>query len=82
VQVNNQTITIREGDILLIEPGEAYTILTNSPSYYHLVIQMPGEFEAKIAAERELVERIITGLLYLTIVIDWLTFQFSLVQWT
>ena len=57
IRINGQTITIREGDMLLVEPGEAHTFLSNSPDYYHLVIHTPGLNEAEVGEERELIDR-------------------------
>ena len=57
IRINEQTIIIREGDMLLVEPGEAHTFLSNSPDYYHLVIHTPGLNEADVAEERELIDR-------------------------
>ncbi len=57
IRINEQTITIRERDMLLVEPGEAHTFLSSSPDYYHLVIHTPGLDEADVAEERELIDR-------------------------
>jgi hypothetical protein len=43
--------------MLLVEPGEAHTFVSNSPDYYHLVIHAPGLNEADVGEERELVDR-------------------------
>ena len=40
IQIEEQTITVQEGDMLLVEPDEAHTFLTTSHDYYHLVIQL------------------------------------------
>ena len=62
IQIEEQTITVQEGDMLLVEPDEAHTFLTTSPDYYHLVIHTPGINETDSAEERELVDRSRLGL--------------------
>ncbi len=62
IQIDTQTITIQAGDMLLVEPGEVHTFLSNSPDYYHLVIHTPGLNEADAAEDRELVDRNKLGL--------------------
>ena len=42
MRVGQQTIELTEKDVIVIEPGEAHTFLSNSPDYFHFVIQIPG----------------------------------------
>lgn len=39
--VNNQSITLQAGDILVLEPGEVHTFKESSPDYLHFVIHTP-----------------------------------------
>ena len=40
-EVNGKQITLEEGDILVVEPGEVHTFVENSPDYMHFVVQTP-----------------------------------------
>ena len=42
MRVEQQTITLSVGDILVVEPGEAHTFLESSSDYFHFVIHTPG----------------------------------------
>jgi len=42
VRINRQTVTVAENEIIVIEPGEAHTFLSNSPDYFHFVFHVPG----------------------------------------
>ena len=42
IRVGHETIELREGDALIIEPGEAHTFLSSSDDYRHFVIHTPG----------------------------------------
>jgi mannose-6-phosphate isomerase-like protein (cupin superfamily) len=42
IRVEQQTITLSAGDMILVDPGEAHTFLSSSPDYYHFVIHVPG----------------------------------------
>lgn len=42
VRVEQEVLTLREGQMLVIEPGEAHTFLSNSPDYLHFVVHTPG----------------------------------------
>jgi quercetin dioxygenase-like cupin family protein len=42
IRVEQQTIQLNAGDMLVLEPGEAHTFLSSSPDYLHFVIHTPG----------------------------------------
>ena len=42
VRVGQNTVSVREGDVLTVEPGEGHTFLENSSDYFHFVVQSPG----------------------------------------
>jgi mannose-6-phosphate isomerase-like protein (cupin superfamily) len=42
IRIEQATITLVPGDMLVVEPGEAHTFLSSSPDYYHFVIHTPG----------------------------------------
>lgn len=42
MRVEQETVVLNAGDIIVIEPGEAHTFLTSSPGYFHFVVHLPG----------------------------------------
>jgi mannose-6-phosphate isomerase-like protein (cupin superfamily) len=42
VRVEDQTVVLEAGQILVVEPGEAHTFTACSPGHAHFVIQVPG----------------------------------------
>ena len=42
IRVEQETITLQAGDLIIIEPDEAHTFLSSSPDYFHLVVHMPA----------------------------------------
>ena len=42
MRVEQETIILHAGDMLIVEPGEAHTFLTSSPDYFHFVAHVPG----------------------------------------
>ncbi len=62
VRIEQETIRVEAGDVLIVEPGEAHTFLANSPDYFHFVVQMPGLSQDEIRAERDAVARSRLGL--------------------
>ena len=53
---------LREGDALIVEPGEPHTFLGNSPDYLHFVVHSPGVAGETSRAEKKLVPRSDLGL--------------------
>lgn len=41
VRIEQMTVTLSKGDILILDPGEAHTFLSSSPDYFHFVIHIP-----------------------------------------
>lgn len=41
VVVNDETVTLRPGAVLVVEPGERHTFVASSADYFHFVIQTP-----------------------------------------
>lgn len=62
IRVERDTIELREGDVLVIEPGEAHTFLATSATYFHFVVQAPGLAGEAAADEKQLVPRSRLGL--------------------
>jgi mannose-6-phosphate isomerase-like protein (cupin superfamily) len=42
IRVEQETITLHAGDLIIVEPGEAHTFLSNSPDYFHVVLHTPA----------------------------------------
>ena len=57
IRVEKETIHVMAGDVLIVEPGEAHTFLSNSPEYFHFVLQVPGLSHEEVRAERISVSR-------------------------
>lgn len=42
LRVEQTTLHLTAGDMVVIEPGEAHTFLENSPDYFHFVLHTPA----------------------------------------
>jgi quercetin dioxygenase-like cupin family protein len=62
MRVEQQTITLQAGDMIIVEPGEAHTFLSNSPDYFHFVIHTPGLAGAEARSEKQQVSLVRLGL--------------------
>ncbi len=56
-RIEHETVHLTAGDILIIEPGEAHTFLSNSPDYFHFVIHTPALSEGAMRADKQPVPR-------------------------
>lgn len=57
IRVEQRTITLSAGDMIVVDPGEAHTFLSSSPDYYHFVIHTPGLTGEKARTEKSSVPR-------------------------
>ena len=62
IRVEGETLDLREGDALTVEPGEAHTFLASSDDYLHFVIHTPGLAGQEARDEKQLVARSRLGL--------------------
>jgi quercetin dioxygenase-like cupin family protein len=62
VRVEHETIELRQGHALIIEPGEAHTFLASSDDYFHFVIHTPGLAGDAAQKEKQLVAATRLGL--------------------
>jgi mannose-6-phosphate isomerase-like protein (cupin superfamily) len=62
VRVGTDTIELQQGDVLIVEPGEAHTFLSSSPEYLHFVVHTPGFAGDAAEQERQAVPRSQLGL--------------------
>jgi quercetin dioxygenase-like cupin family protein len=49
--VNDEPVTLRSGQVLVVEPGELHTFIASSDDYFHFVIQTPFIANDKINIE-------------------------------
>lgn len=52
IRVEQQSIELSAGDVIIVEPGEAHTFLSSSPDYFHFVIHTPGLTSERVRAEK------------------------------
>lgn len=62
IRVEGQTVTLKPGDMLILEPGEAHTFLSSSADYFHFVIHTPGLADETARADKSPVSRARLGL--------------------
>ena len=63
LRVERETVTVRAGDMVVVEPGEAHTFLSSSLDYFHFVFHYPGlSSQEEIVSERQAVPRERLGL--------------------
>lgn len=62
IRIEQNTVTISAGDMLVLEPGEAHTFLSSSPDYLHFVIHTPGVAGEDAHTEKVAVTRVRLGL--------------------
>lgn len=42
IVVNDATVVLHPGDVLVVEPGEVHTFVQNTAEYFHFVLQWPA----------------------------------------
>lgn len=57
VRVESETLQLKAGDALVIEPGEAHTFIESSDDYLHFVVHTPGLAGSNAQAEKRPVAR-------------------------
>jgi mannose-6-phosphate isomerase-like protein (cupin superfamily) len=62
IRVEDETVALSAGDIIIVEPGEAHTFIESSPDYFHFVIHTPGLAGDQARAEKSLVTPASLGL--------------------
>ncbi|HTG46600.1 MAG TPA: AraC family ligand binding domain-containing protein [Actinomycetota bacterium] len=62
MRVERQTVDLRAGDVLFVEPGEPHTILDGSDDLRLFVLHVPGVSGEEAAADRSAVPRAVLGL--------------------
>ena len=62
IRVEQETVCLRTGDMIVIEPGEAHTFTSSSPEYFHFVVHVPRLSSEEACADRCSVPRLRLGL--------------------
>ena len=62
LRVEQETLELGEGDMAIVEPGEAHTFISSSDDYLHFVIHAPGVAEDGARDEKQTVARSRLGL--------------------
>jgi mannose-6-phosphate isomerase-like protein (cupin superfamily) len=62
MRVEQETIILSAGDMIVVEPGEAHTFLESSPDYFHFVLHTPGLAGDKARAEKSIQSQARLGL--------------------
>ena len=62
IRVEQETIQLLSGDMILLAPGEAHTFLSSSPDYFHFVLHTPGLAGEKALREKTPISRTRLGL--------------------
>ena len=55
--IDNQSLTVSAGDMILVQPGEAHTFLSSSPDYLHFVLHVPGLPEEAARADKVFLQK-------------------------
>lgn len=62
MRVEQESIALSAGDMLVVEAGEAHTFLESSPDYFHFVIHAPGLAGGEARTEKQIVTHASLGL--------------------
>jgi mannose-6-phosphate isomerase-like protein (cupin superfamily) len=62
LRVEQETIYLTAGDVIVVEPGEAHTFLSSSSDYLHFVAHVPGSTGDKATGDKRCVPRSRLGL--------------------
>jgi mannose-6-phosphate isomerase-like protein (cupin superfamily) len=62
MRVDTETVDLSEGQVIVVEPGEAHTFLSCSPDHFHFVLQIPGLQGEEARSDKVLVPRSRMGL--------------------
>jgi len=52
IRVDQESIELRPGDMIVLEAGEAHTFLSSTSDYFHFVIHVPGVSGEKASSEK------------------------------
>lgn len=63
IRIEQQTVRLATGDVIVVEPNEAHTFITSSADYFHFVIHAPSLTGDELKAEKTAVTRERLGLI-------------------
>lgn len=62
LRVEQETVRLEAGDVIVVEPGEAHTFLSSSADYLHFVAHVPGLAGSEATGDKKPVSRSRLGL--------------------
>lgn len=62
MRIEQETVSLSEGDVIVVEPGEAHTFVSSSPDYFHFVMHLPALKGEEARADKVTVTRSRFGL--------------------
>ena len=62
IRVGTQTVSLKPGDVIVVEPGEPHTFLSSSQDYFHFVLHLPAEQGPVKPGDKMAVSRSVLGL--------------------
>jgi mannose-6-phosphate isomerase-like protein (cupin superfamily) len=62
LRVEQETVRLEAGDVIVIEPGEAHTFTSSSSDYFHFVAHVPGPNVSEATGDKRHVSRSRLGL--------------------
>jgi mannose-6-phosphate isomerase-like protein (cupin superfamily) len=62
LRVEQETVCLEAGDVMVVEPGEAHTFLSSSQDYFHFVAHVPGPTDGEPKGDKKHVPRSRLGL--------------------
>jgi mannose-6-phosphate isomerase-like protein (cupin superfamily) len=62
IRIDDRTVELAAGDLLVVEPGEAHTFLASSDDYFHFVVHAPALVGEEARADKHPVSRERLGL--------------------
>ena len=63
IRIEQQTVVLGQGDMVVVEPGEAHTFLRSTSDYFHFVVHTPGLAGEAACDEKKRAPRSRLGLL-------------------
>ena len=62
VRVEQQSLHLEAGDVVVVEPGESHTFISSSSDYFHFVVHVPGPTGSESSGDKRAVPRSRLGL--------------------
>jgi mannose-6-phosphate isomerase-like protein (cupin superfamily) len=62
IRIEQETIKLKAGDVIVVEPGEAHTFVASSPDYFHFVVHVLAQGGEITSRDKRVVSRTRLGL--------------------